>query len=66
MLVFGLLVSGTIMNIIIQSLGDNKKGQSGDQRRRKARAPAKLHDVQIAVQGLDSFTTKILLPEFSN
>ena len=29
MLVFGLLVSGTIMNIIIQSLGDNKKGQSG-------------------------------------
>ena len=26
---FGLLVSGTIMNIIIQSLGDNKKGQSG-------------------------------------
>ena len=45
MLVFGLLVSGTIMNIIIQSLGDNKKGQSGDQRRRKARAPAKLHEV---------------------
>lgn len=49
MLVFGLLVSGTIMNIIIQSLGDNKKGQSGDKRRRKARAPAKLHDVQSAL-----------------
>lgn len=49
MLVFGLLVSGTIINIIIQNLGRQKKGQSEDQRRRKARAPAKLHNVQSAL-----------------
>ena len=50
MLVFGLLVSGTITNIIIENFGgQKKKRKSGDQRRRKARAPAKLHNVQSAL-----------------
>ena len=49
MLVFGLLVSGTITNIIIENFGgQKKKGKSGDQRR-KARAPAKLHNVPSAL-----------------
>ena len=42
MLVFGLLVSGTIMNIIIQSLGDNKKGAEWRPEEKKGKSSCKI------------------------